>query len=88
MLINYYAPGTSWEFRMWAADQITTEFPMAYLVAVHDQDAPNQIVNCWVENSRNAIEYRNVKGFTHGLFQRWIRGGFSLSGTSGIETAS
>ena len=88
MLINYYAPGTPWEFRMWAADQITAQFPTATLVAVHDDNYPNLgVYNVYIEDS-SSPHLQRVTHFTRGLFQRWIRGGFSLNGKDGIETAS
>ena len=71
MIINYYAPGTSPLFRMWAAEELTKEFPDAALVAVHNCP-PNERCYVWIEGVVEAKRFNKIRRFARELRLRYI----------------
>lgn len=55
MNINYYAPGTSTEYRMWAVHQIAKRFLSAELVAVHDHHGVIDAVMVEIESCGDVV---------------------------------
>jgi len=59
MNIDFYAPGSTKNFRLFAANAIHNRFPQATLVAVHDQVNPSHVW-CDVDDNEmfaEVIEY-------------------------------